>query len=87
MIEIHSTTQPEVEQATLAPIFSNIPIYPAHEECVTTFPRKLFMLLELIDEGKITSQAIKWNSDGKSFIISQRSEFCDTLLPQYFQRK
>ena len=48
-----------------------------------TFPSKLFALL---NHERYSKNSIRWGEDDKSFIITDKEEFC-AILPKFFNRK
>jgi hypothetical protein len=53
----------------------------------TTFPYRLYQVLELMDKKAPSESAIRWGPDGKSFRVQLKQEFCQEIIPKFFESK
>jgi hypothetical protein len=53
----------------------------------TTFPYRLYQVLELMDNKAPSEASIRWGPDGKSFRVQLKQEFCQKIIPKFFESK
>jgi len=55
-----------------------------------SFPTKMYLLLEHMENEQEETgipSCLKWNEDGKSFIIVCKKRFCREIVPRFFKQK